>query len=340
MRFIRFIRPIVLSTVATLCLVTCSGGTNKVSLEDFIDQTVSLTCEQTLACTPPDVLELLSGVTTVQGCMAAAALGQANYRTALRAALDAGKIAFYPDRAEACLAAFSAAGCGDTISECTTARPIEGKVGASATCDATIAECLPSLYCKAPSNCTVGTCTAAAQSGTACSADKACDLGLRCTNGTCADTHAVGDGCTADADCASSYCGDDQKCHALGDLPDLGEVCKVKGAMSVTCWKGYCKQGATVGEGTCTAFPRLNDPCGGANLSYCIGAFCDLAAANPVCTAFKATGQNCTSHGQCISRYCDTTCKAKQANNTDCTASVQCLSGICDAGKCAADACP
>jgi hypothetical protein len=249
------------------------------------------------------------------------------------AALDAGKLVFHADTAQACLDAHAALSCditqqtGHELDACNDVLTGTLAIGES---------CAFDNECES-NNCEVPSCT------------------MACCTGTCGAPTAlpeVGQPCTAL--CAGdAYCGVDGICHA--PLPS-GAACNEE-----PCEFGlYCAGRTATTSGTCKPLPHIGQPCE----SVCaeIGAICY----GGTCTAVGILGDACTADAQCSmfynckdmtcallptlgmpctttcyeAAYCEAgTCVAQKANGADCIRNDECKSHYCSrtaaAGTCA-----
>jgi hypothetical protein len=265
----------------------------------------------------------------------------------LEAAVDAGKIHFYPTAAAICLRDLAGRSCDVTAPDArelpaSCERMLVGRIVAGGTC-VDDRECATGR-CDAPT-CVRNTCCVGA-----------CEPYVAPV--------AVGEACGAAQPCVTAaYCSRDGTCHALSDA---GKPCD----SDTSCVAGLACIGATeLDTGTCRALPRVGEPCPYQRCAE-IGAHC----ANGTCAQFALDGEACTGDGDCSEfRFCDAsnrcvpipslgepctrrgggaaggdpdvtggTCRPPQPNAVPCTANDQCASEFCEEGpifdQCAATA--
>ena len=273
-------------------LASCGG----LDVDEYAGQLAAARCGYQVRC---------GLFATLDDCLAEAA------RTAIdnpnpKAAVDAGKIAFSEDAAQACLDAYAALSCDTTMQTSALdvcADVFTGTVPIGETC-AFDGEC-------ESDSCVVPSCTGV------------------CCQGTCAPARtppAIGEPCTflcADG----AYCTIEGTCAAL--LP-AGAACSDPLACAVGL---YCAGYSAMTSGSCRAIPHLGEPCE----SFCAeaGAICDSGT----CVEAGVRGDACTSSAQCSVYYecIDGACATFPALGMPCTSrcadGAWCNSGTCEAQK-------
>jgi len=303
-----------LAVLALFC--ACTGG---VDYAHFDDALIDARCNYYVRC------GVAAAVTECQAFYTRTALDTANTQSAL----DAGKLVYHADTAQACLDAYAGLSCD------TTAQTPADLAICTDVLTGTLAEgdnCAFSKECDS-NNCVKPTCTSACCTGTCGAAQTLPAIGQPCT-AFCAD---------------DAYCGIDGMCHApLGD----GAACDTE-----PCAYGlYCAGRVGTMPGRCRPLPHLGQPCEGACAeagATCYNAFCvelglldDACTANAQCSMFyNCTNSSCallpTLGMPCTTTcyeaaYCDgTTCIAQKANGSTCVRGDECDSHFCDNSKCA-----
>ncbi len=300
-----------------------SGG--PIGIDDLGDAIANTYCNLYVKC------GLIDSLAT---CRQIDLLDDAEIDADLKAAVDAGKVIYHPDKAGECLAAFGATcdvsnapGSRSTSLACD--QTFEGTVGSGGQC-AIDEECI-SQTCDVPScpdACCQGTCVGATapvrpRLGESCldnarCVDSFCDdtttvctayraNGAACAfGGECESNSCIGQVCTARANtgqaCGTTVAG----CRLIGDRCDAASMtCKNVGLLGDACAaENECSTIYTCDttSSTCKLGPQLGESC--AATPNCLGStYCDETTVE--CTARKVDGQPCDDDTQCASRTCD-----------------------------------
>jgi hypothetical protein len=173
--------------------------------------------------------------------------------------------------------------------------------------------CSPTDFCTADADCPQSTCDLTSyQCVRKCIASKPegapCTLSNECAPLDCIANHCrelpltSGTECETDSECESKFCNLDTP-RVCQDLPlELGAKCTQD---------DQCSSGVCFGDGTltsaCTAGREEGELCGNSQLPCDPDSFyCDLTLEQPRCTAYRETGEECSSDAECRSRSCAT----------------------------------
>jgi hypothetical protein len=232
--------------------------------------------------------------------------------------IAAGRVVYDPAQAAACQAAIGALTCqsiaaGSVPTACSAA--IHGALPAGGLCYTDLS-CQAGTCSATPSTCPGG-CVAFAQLGQSC-ATLSCDPSLVCSGGTCVTPSAAGGACP---------CQDALWCDTTGGAPGTCRAPQTSGtcnsSISGQCALGYtcvgspttcqslvglngdctaspelCGIGYNCVANRCVSYPKLGESCG-ASAPLCIGSYCNVLAASPVCVAYKQLGEPCPVGFEC-----------------------------------------
>jgi hypothetical protein len=301
-----------------LVLLVLAVGCGGMSYDEFVTERADAECDYLVRC---------HAVSSAADCRDYFARTQVD-SPSVPAALDASKLSYDEDAAEACIDAFADLSCDVTAQTTRDLAPcgdvLAGKLADGAACGFD-REC-ESTYCDSPS------CTEA------------------CCLGACRPPRplpGVGDPCTALCD-ETSFCGADSICAAY--LPE-GAACD---AFNICGTNLYCAGQAT-GPGSCAPLPHLGETCDGpcaevnaiCNDGTCIpgglaGDPCDDAfdcshyysCEGSKCGAYPALGASCTN--RCADgAFCEGgTCVAQKATGAACLYNDECTSHLCERELC------
>jgi hypothetical protein len=255
----------------------------------------------------------------------------------LRAAINAGKVTFDGNAAEACQAALAALSCDDASRE---ARVLPDACDQMFGGTADLGE-----VCQRDQECISG----------ACDQNDACPANMCCA-GTCVanDRVEIGGPCTTNAGCvADSFCGPEGVCK---ELAKIGEECRRDGdcdyglgcigpteqmpgrcretpAIGGSCLYDRCGDiGATCKSFTCVALGLVGAACT-TNKDCSPFLLCDDTTST--CVDVPVLGMPCTvaCAGESFCEQTTMTCTAPLANTTPCGSDDQCESLFCEEGQ-------
>ena len=281
--------------------------------------------------------------------------------------IDGKTVIYNGGKAQACLDALKAGGCGILMGATPAACEdyLEGTVARGGDCNATV-ECAGFDFCAYETSACPGKCTEPRSEGSACDGDDNCQEGLTCQLGsmsdqsTCRKPATMGQACEGESapDCeaglacigamgtTSGTCKtfDQVQTKGLGEACDFntGELCQEGLSCSidqVSLMPTFKCVGASATGGACR--PGLPDPCPA-------DEYCDAdlmsGSADGICHKLPTDGQACVE-GQLVfgptcapAHICDgtSTCRAKQKIGGTCIEDETCYSDTCEGGKCTA----
>ena len=300
----------------TTALVSCGDDPAPLPADPLLSMPathVAVVCQKALSCCSgkeqSGVLALDPPPATLSECEARlGALLEASFDQQRRA-VDAGRLVFHTERADACYASVSALSCTGffekdflgTNADCL--GMFEGQVASGGDCGAD-EECRGATsLCDLSAGQTLGKCAILPGKGEPC-VDGRCGAALFCRLGmggsglVCASLSALGEACSLDLDCTSGYC--QAPAYLCADPAPDGAACS-----------------ANVG---------------------CVSGYCDVASGQ--CSAKKPDGVNCLTNPECASGYCDDitaagVCSAKKNAGAPCTVAGECVGGVCEQNVCA-----
>ncbi len=218
---------------------------------------------------------------------------------------------------------------GEAYDDCAQGLSCDWQIGRCVTlpevgelCNGGSDSCGPGLVCSWQT----GLCAAAATSGQSCQ-DTECDDGLYCdwregTGGKgeqiCVPFVSEGQSCD------NAQCGEGLRCNEQ-------RVCTLPPGPGQLClWGSECNEDAVCNfdTGLCLALPEAGASC--INNSCADGTWCQTTPEDPdgTCSLPVASGEMCSGHSQCDSRYCPNGfCQDRPGDGEDCM-----LVGICAAG--------
>lgn len=271
-------------------------------------------------------------------------------------AVDAGRIAYDPVKAQACIDEIAAGDCA-TLSQrasATCQAALSGSVPEDGDCELN-EECQKDLYCKIGDACP-GTCSPLEAAGRACSADGQCMSGLKCgATGLCVAPAEAGGACNqGEPDCTAGYVclgdnadqGTPGECVAIedafagetGDACSLTRLCKTELSCEI--------EAVSPIAGTCVEHVAADAACQVAVPDECpTNQYCKLGInplADGACTVRPAAGEPCAQGlggATLCAAYarCDGgVCRELAAAGEGCSASATCYSGRCENGACVA----
>lgn len=288
-----------------LAVCGCDGRADGIAFESFAMKSLDAICGYDVRC---------SGFPDLGTCRAA----QRDEFGRLRVAINAGRVAYHPDEARACLTALENLTCtrstvGTALRRCDAV--VTGQVAAGGTCfDAT--ECVGRGRCDRDENCDseaqccAGTCQPAVvvrAAGESCNpTTMPCEVGLRCSYeppgselGTCREPPTAGQICDVFS------CGDDLFCD---------------GGVSPPVCRGFVGSGQSCSDTYQCA--EVDDAC-----------FADTQK----CTKRRKPGQPCAVESECVrwATCADGQCVALAVVGAACDEDISCLSALsCESGTC------
>ena len=180
------------SFAALFVTLSAGGAPTPVPLDDYTDVAVEEGCKLIFECCPEGMRGTLTDLPTCE----AALRDIAGDGSALRSAVEAGRIRWDAEAAGECLAAGT---CGERPEACGRVRVPLVELGG--TCSGN-SECISGA-------CALGTsvCVAPLAEGMVCDGTVGCEEGLRCDEtGTCIRALANGEPCTSLIECQSGIC--------------------------------------------------------------------------------------------------------------------------------------
>lgn len=192
-----------------LCLILVAGGcADPYSIADYRRDLAKLHCERMqVCCTTAEYTDWWTGAFGTQDCQV---VWENQDTMAIDDALDAGKLAFDPVAAHACLDALRVEACSDfepayRYRETYCEASLRGLVRDGEDCDEDI-ECA-SAHCVLDSVQHRLVCVAGAATGEPCSDTAPCDRPDACQpDGTCGRGRPAGESCAEDSDCIDDWC--------------------------------------------------------------------------------------------------------------------------------------
>ncbi|MCA1828272.1 MAG: hypothetical protein LC689_15215 [Myxococcales bacterium] len=259
-------------------------------------------------------------------------------------AVKAGKAAFVPSEAQACLDGLRARGCdlyAPDVAACK--RAVKGTLPPGAACswlyECAAGTCAPDVAGSCPASCK-------AVSGEGGPCDPGCDdrLGMRCIDNVCSRLHTVDQKCGGDSDCAAGlYCDGFGKC---AERAFLQAVCETDHMCADGLWCDRSAEG-----GLCRAQIATGEPCTASSaeaiLNACVTGdvckgftFAKTGATAGTCTPTGEVGAGCVASAQvtgcgeglvCIGGKC-----AEKPAGGPCTGGADCKDGVayCDGAQC------
>lgn len=348
--------------LATIAAAGCGGGDGGggPTLDEFGSRNASTICEALIGCYGADIVELFVGPDCQRTFLS---LWDQAQRPRLEEAIARGSVTYDASRADACLAAVAAAGCGaidrPSLPDCEAA--LAGTIAPGGACSID-EECMGDSYCRTDAACP-GTCQARVASGSACTSDAACQAGLRCAGGTCQAPARAGAACEGPTMiqcaggllCLGASAGgagmparagacraiDAVRSAALGDLCDpqssegplcmAGLSCALTGVSGGTMPVFECESEASSG-GPCHL--GVPDPC--PTGEFCDGVMPFMGDFDGTCTALPGSGEPCQG-GRCAEGLrCNaaSTCTPVSDVGGACSEGADCYSGSCEGGTC------
>ncbi|WP_437573466.1 hypothetical protein [Sorangium sp. So ce887] len=208
-----------------------SASTGGIPLDGYFQAWSETHCHLSYSCCSPAALDNPFLADTEETCVQlASALQQAGTLPLLRASVEAGRLAYHPDRMRACVDLLNGAGCAATDADWRCLLDaFEGQVPLGGEC--TVEHDCENWHCvKADPDADVGTCAPWASDGAACQTFVDCDSG-RCDifgTDTCGPRLPEGSDCVLGPDCETVNCVEDTgKCGP--PLDDNG--CPVDGRL-------------------------------------------------------------------------------------------------------------
>lgn len=186
--------------------------------------------------------------------------------------------------------------CGDfLLSGATGCSPL-AKVGS---------QCQAGLVCHVAAGASTGTCLDIRYLNDDCTGlPEICEPGATCDPATnkCAPLRGAGVSCLNQLDCQPGLlCADTPAGLECTAPRAAGQACTV-GALGCL-WGTYCRSAAMApgDAGTCTAWSGVGGGCnlGAAEPSGCLGGWCDMSLASPLCVDFVPETSACTASAQC-----------------------------------------
>lgn len=283
----------------------------------------------------------------------------------LQGEVDAGKVIYHADKAQACLDAVAARSCDQLLQRDMPAcdATVEGTVDTGGACTID-ADCKGQAYCKSGATCP-GKCAPLESAGGDCQSDEQCQDGLACDTTTkkCVKPAAKGQACKGgtEPDCAPPLIclGNNDSKGQTGVCMDWHNVLVSKAGQSCDPLNfKWCENAVpcvvqSVGTGgtlvaSCGQKVAAGAACKASVPDQCpTGQYCKLGAQSisGTCTPLPTSGQPCagSSTDQCAAYLrCDpatTTCKPLQRLGEACTGDMFCYSGHCASGGCAPPGC-
>lgn len=259
--------------------------------------------------------------------------------------VGAGRAAYDPTLANACLAGVATMPCDDTTtigSIC--GQVVYGKATAGQPCYVSL-DCAPKGNCTATGATCPGVCQDFLTEGHACggSDTRSCASPLLCQDGFCKKAPGENEACSYTC-AAGLWCDYDAPAKTCKKLLQTGESCTTgsacgygraycKGLVYYPLTPGTCQPTAGLGEACtpgengcqmfmscdettsrCAAYGSLGEPCGssGAEPRPCLKSWCNSDATPSVCTAYDEPGDACTANscrlGSCVNGFCESQC--------------------------------
>lgn len=312
----------------------CNNQGGPIPFEDFASASAEAACasasrcgtvrvyEQLLRQEVTDCPEQLARISTLAGTF-----------DRFEASIDAGRLAYDPNKARECVNEYESAECDDILAFQSCREAFRGLVPPGGECSATF-DCVSTSRCMGASDngCTLGRCEHVPQLGEPCTSFCADEAFCDTDSSTCVLRREQGAACT-NSECAAFLTCREGVCAGP---PTEGEACTWTCASNLIC--------ATNAEGarTCRR-PRTDGTC--QTFQDCpIDQHCNRAspeAAEGTCGAYPTLGQRC-EFACARGSYCDgsnNTCVAISepvAIGGACEVDRECATGRCDEGICAA----